>query len=841
MHLPLNSKRINIQTGLVSLALLLTVGIGVGGYVSTQRITNAAPVPESCFTMDGGDPGMILDYNAALNAACLSDVTIPSTVGGNTVTGIGSGAFNDDVITAVTFPNTITEIQSAAFSHAGITLSSVTLNVTGNLTIGSGAFGDNVSGNVTIQAAGDIEYGESFQNATLGTLSFNSGGTFTIPDSSPSTTGSISNLLITAGDDIAIGAGSFDGRVITSATIESDADILINGGSFNTEIGDITVDAALSLTISESSFDLWPGLTLGSIDFSAGTSLSIDNSINDIASLGSLRLESGTGLMSLSSNAVCNIDDIASATFIAPSGLSILSGSLCDLPDLEVLNLDGVAGNVIVDNSIQLTGITSFNLNTDGTVMLNYAFESSNADLASVDVHGSTVQILNSFSNPPALESVSLIAENNLTVNFSVSGSSVLSDLVLEAGGSTTISGAFTGSSQLTVASISGTGDIIITSSSFTGVAALTGISIETNGLITIENSSFNGMNALATAEFNAGGAVYIGNGAFSNAPALTDLSIISGGAVTLTNGGLQTTPVLANVSITGAGALLINNGAFTAAPLLETLSIDGTTGVTIAGSTFSNNLLEEVTFPSVPVTIGANSFAGTQLNNVTFGSVTPTIGSGVFQLTGASYSGGIYTNLNQVRYTPIYIETPGALVNTVWPAADVNGDTVNDRTGGYLINPAQFSVEYRSPSNVLLGSEEAIVGRQLDETPILTYLLSENPTDDFSLYYFVSDSLSFDAPDFASYITPDSQTIALDAGPNTVTFAYTSPAAPVVPGEPVVDPSTPGAPNTGLEVLASIARTVGSNNSTLLATILAVTGFSAIIAGIVMYRRSEK
>lgn len=66
----------------------------------------------TCYTyLINNNTVTIVDYNAS----CGSDVVIPSTIDGNSVTTIGSHAFENNQLTSVTVPNSVTAIGDGAF------------------------------------------------------------------------------------------------------------------------------------------------------------------------------------------------------------------------------------------------------------------------------------------------------------------------------------------------------------------------------------------------------------------------------------------------------------------------------------------------------------------------------------------------------------------------------------------------------------------------------------------------------------------------------------------------------------------------------------------------------
>ena len=123
----------------------------------TSDVYNVGTTTESCFSTDGA--GSITGYNVA---SCGTDVVIPSSIDGVTITTIGRKTFYELGITSVIIPNTVTEIKSMAFYENELTSLILPDSVT---TIGNQVFAKNLlqtislSDNIT-----SMGYGNFYQN-----------------------------------------------------------------------------------------------------------------------------------------------------------------------------------------------------------------------------------------------------------------------------------------------------------------------------------------------------------------------------------------------------------------------------------------------------------------------------------------------------------------------------------------------------------------------------------------------------------------------------------------------------------------------------------------------------
>lgn len=115
------------RTALATLSFTLVAsGVMAGQNLLVRPQTaQAATPPDSCFAFNAGT-GTITDYynneaNNAANPACPRAVDIPGTIGGVSVTKIGTvgggypGPFTSKSLTSVTIPSSVTSIGVYAF------------------------------------------------------------------------------------------------------------------------------------------------------------------------------------------------------------------------------------------------------------------------------------------------------------------------------------------------------------------------------------------------------------------------------------------------------------------------------------------------------------------------------------------------------------------------------------------------------------------------------------------------------------------------------------------------------------------------------------------------------
>ena len=128
------------------------------GYAETEILTDSK-TPLKCFKTNGS---VITDYLCGKNNAngmdSITDVVIPSTINGNTITTIGEKAFFEKGIISVEVPQSVKVIEKSAFENNSISSFDYNKNGLGLKIINDFAFKNNDL--KTISLLGDIEYGQ---------------------------------------------------------------------------------------------------------------------------------------------------------------------------------------------------------------------------------------------------------------------------------------------------------------------------------------------------------------------------------------------------------------------------------------------------------------------------------------------------------------------------------------------------------------------------------------------------------------------------------------------------------------------------------------------------------
>ena len=173
-------RKILITTSLFSLTFIFIIGYGAfSTNINLSAKGNVYKVSDKCYeTSNNGDGTVtITDYDKS----CGSEVNIPATIRGKTVTKIGATSFISKNIKTIIFPNTITSIENKACTSNEITDLEIPSSVT---YIGPYAFRHNKIKNLTLHEGLKSIGVDAFQNNYISDINIPSsvnylgGGTF---------------------------------------------------------------------------------------------------------------------------------------------------------------------------------------------------------------------------------------------------------------------------------------------------------------------------------------------------------------------------------------------------------------------------------------------------------------------------------------------------------------------------------------------------------------------------------------------------------------------------------------------------------------------------------------
>lgn len=345
-----------------------------------------------------------------------------------------------------------------------------------------------------------------------------------------------------------------------------------------------------------------------------------------------------------------------------------------------------------------------------------------------------------------------------------------------------------------------------------------------------------------------------IGSGAFAG-KALTAVtfpsSVTSIGHSAFTS-NLLTTVVIPNTVTTMGAAVFGNMPSLTSATWNTTLTTipantfisSGLTSftvpaqvTTIGDAAFEGNQLTSVTIPNSVTSLGVVAFLGNNISSLTIGSGLTTIPQMAFAINAlatvtvpatvtsiAPDAFGVQVDDPVAYFTAVLLTGDTAVAAAQYPTmyytqlitadpsnpAGLIDDTMSDienvfgidadgsgaiesgiNGGGHIVNPASITTNYVDTAGATLSPSLTATG-----TGLATYMVTENPTSDVSLYYRLASTQVLNAPAIAGYsiITPTSPyTATLAARQNTVNFVYSNPVVTTTP----TTPTTPATPTT--------------------------------------------
>ena len=164
-----SGSRIGSRESLMPAKRIVSAVLALLLAVSFAAPSGARALTENGFTytQSGGEATV-----TACDGVCPAALVIPDTLGGNSVTTIGNGAFYGNALTSVTIPNSVTSIGISAFWGNALTSVTIGSSVT---SIGEDAFSSNDLTSVTI--------GSAVTSIGEGAFSNNALTTVTIPNS----------------------------------------------------------------------------------------------------------------------------------------------------------------------------------------------------------------------------------------------------------------------------------------------------------------------------------------------------------------------------------------------------------------------------------------------------------------------------------------------------------------------------------------------------------------------------------------------------------------------------------------------------------------------------------
>lgn len=803
-------------------AVLLVLALLLAGYSLTQHRASAVAVPESCFTMDDVDLGKIVSYNEGLDPDCVENPTIPDMINGNTVTTIGSGIFHDDTITAITLPGTIELIESGALTQAGVTLDGLTIAVSGDLVLKNGSISV-ASGDISIQVSGSLQDEGGITDSTVDSITIWTGDGFTgFNNSAPSTVGTVSITSQSPTIPMTIAASYLSSWTIDSLIIDSSSSLVIESGAFsNTPITSVELVSYDDMTLNGVFYSTTslPVADSGTFSAIAGGSMSIlSGTFNNYEDLVSLSLESNGGVLSIEDGSLCYSTSLTSLSLGAPEGLSILDGSVCNLSALDEIQFPNLSGDVYIFGFNNMA-LSSFELSTSGDLTITHGSFSNPSNLSSfkIEADGNLTVTNGSVAYNNTLTSIELWSGGDMIIEYgSFYDTTALVDVKIEANNVLMGSGIFTSNGSIESINILGNNDVIFSGGGILNqLTALVELTIEAGNDIdmTAGGGFIYQLSALESLSMIAGNDMLLGNANVATLDSLETLDLQIGNNFSAAGGSFHSLPKLAELNIYAPGDITLDEVSYYSNVETVILTAGGT--IDITNSFYAMPELTTVTLnadSSVQIS-GNTSFYGTNIQAAYINAPSADINGEAFAMTGARWNNDDWTweDFDQVRYTRLFIANPGSLTNTAHADQDVGNDGTTDRIGGYLINPAQIIISSQDGANNPLSMDTVILGRYADNSPVLNYLLTSNPSGDLDIYYQFGDTITITPTPVPGYQTPASKTIGIVAGANTVEFTYLPMEIPEVPNTGVRSPQSSATFNfvaavfTGLAVLSAI------------------------------------
>ncbi len=225
---------------------------------SGTTYTPTNPTSEQCFVFTPAT-GTIAGYRSNSmdliknnGTACLAEVHIPGSIGGATVTTVGSAAFYGRQITAVTLPGSVITIGDNAFDTNQLVDVTVPPGVA---SIGNDAFSNNKLTSATVPSSVTAIGTSVFMNNQLTTLpAYFSNPTVTTIPASTFMNNQIVSLSI-PGNITTIGAAAFRANRLTSVTIPDSVTSIGLGSFFMNYISQLSLGSSLT-SIPDGAFQM---------------------------------------------------------------------------------------------------------------------------------------------------------------------------------------------------------------------------------------------------------------------------------------------------------------------------------------------------------------------------------------------------------------------------------------------------------------------------------------------------------------------------------------------------------------------------------------------------------
>jgi hypothetical protein len=179
------------------------------------------------------------------------------------------------------------------------------------------------------------------------------------------------------------------------------------------------------------------------------------------------------------------------------------------------------------------------------------------------------------------------------------------------------------------------------------------------------------------------------------------------------------------------------------------------------------------------------------------------------------------YNYYRSASLVALYTEdpsNPNSLVDSLLAESvfgqDMNNDGNQDSIiAGQLINPATITINYQDSSGNQIAPSQTFTGNNLK-----SYKISDNPTNNFDIYYRLGSTQTLTPIAISGYTTPSSATLTINERMNTYTFVYA--------GSGTTSTGTNSSANTKASSLAS----TGSNRMVIAAFASGLALFGVVV-----------